>query len=292
MRLDQLPKQGQDFVERKGEEAAAAKRRELRAPDRLTSDGLRSWTCQHCGAISACGEVHLGDRVFVLSCEPDCRCITDARESARAKALGVAWELWGDQLWSEAGVPERYQDKTFAAFEGREGTDRAFQLCREYAAAFVPGRTSEGLLLVGPWGSGKTHLAVATAREIHRRTLARVRFDYGANVLSAVKPGLASRGFDFSHVSAAIEADLLVLDDLGQEHVTDFARDVLYQILDGRYQRRRPTIITSNLGDAQLAERFGGAFVSRLYETVRGVQLTASDYRKAIARKLLEGDAA
>jgi DNA replication protein DnaC len=80
-----------------------------------------------------------------------------------------------------------------------------------------------------------------------------------------------------------VEADLVVLDDLGREKVTDWASERLYVLVNERYNAMRPTVVTSNYGPDQLAERGYDALVSRLVEGSPAIQITASDYRSGAA---------
>ena len=82
------------------------------------------------------------------------------------------------------------------------------------------------------------------------------------------------------------DAELLVLDELGARRPTDWVRDVLYGLINTRYNRQRITIVTSNYGDIvgpngeeQLEKRVGNMVRSRLYEMCDLVALEGSDYR-------------
>ena len=84
------------------------------------------------------------------------------------------------------------------------------------------------LLLMGPCGVGKTHLAVAPAVERQKR---------GDDVFYATVADLLQR---------IRTADLLVLDDMGAERNTPFSEEKLFQIINHRYEERLPTIVTTS----------------------------------------------
>jgi DNA replication protein DnaC len=75
----------------------------------------------------------------------------------------------------------------------------------------------------------------------------------------------------------------LVLDDLGKEKPSEWAEEKLYEIVNARYVRSLPIIITTNVGLKAVEARYpwnGEAIVSRLFEMCRGAQLGGEDYRR------------
>jgi DNA replication protein DnaC len=138
---------------------------------------------------------------------------------------------------------EAFRDKSFKSFNYTvPGVRQAYQAAVEYA------REPDGwLLLVGPNGCGKTHLAAA---------IANLCLENGSLVLFATVPDL------LDHLRAAFapeapevydqlfarmrEAELLVLDDLGAQQSSPWANEKLFQLLNYRYNLRYPTVITAN----------------------------------------------
>ena len=150
---------------------------------------------------------------------------------------------------------------------------------------------------MGGSGVGKTHLAVATIVEI----------------IDQDKPGkLLFRNFQelvqdiqFSFDSSdapkkaeilqpLIDADLLVLDELGSQKPTPFVQDILYYIINSRYNDVKATIFTTNYldeprvaGEERLEDRIGARLRSRLFEMAHPVLITArDDYRKSLGRSV------
>lgn len=78
--------------------------------------------------------------------------------------------------WGGTQVPARYQEARFSNFDERKDTELSASRCRTWAESFKPRETTSGLYLVGPFGSGKTHLAVAAAHLAVERTLVQPRF--------------------------------------------------------------------------------------------------------------------
>lgn len=195
-----------------------------------------------------------------------------------------------------AGVPPRYLDCRFDTYTPRAGAQKALAAAREVAA-----KDRGGLVLCGPAGTGKTHLAVAMVADMITRWLeayptAAVEHEGPDGIYVTRRPELVVRLVSVpsfldllrSRIRFAdavdplpdlVAADLLVLDDLGREKVTDWASERLYVLVNERYNALRPTVVTSNFGPDVLADRGYDAVVSRLVEGAAAVVITASDYR-------------
>lgn len=232
---------------------------------------LPEWTCPNCGDTIK--------RNHARPVEPyrPCQCQRQAGEAASA----VFYESHGPQVldaeWQRTGVTGDYLGATFENFKPRKGTAKALKMCQQYADEYAPG-VDYGLWLYGPPGTGKTHLVVATIRALLEQYEVCPVFYPVVRLIRDIKQRFDTKGEGVDPVTRCLEADVLVLDDLAQEHVTSFTRSELFLILDERTQTGRPTFLTSNSNDAKLKEIFNDAFVSRLYNT-KTVHMPADDYR-------------
>ncbi len=135
------------------------------------------------------------------------------------------------------------------------------KLCREYTISFDP-HTSDSLLFMGNTGLGKTHLTLAVVYELLNRG-----FDviYGSsyNLFGEMETEHFERHTNTAY-TAAINCDLLVIDDLGGEFVSPYIQSLLYNVINTRDLCCKPTIINTNLSMGEIADRYTPRVASRL----------------------------
>lgn len=136
------------------------------------------------------------------------------------------------------------------------------------------------LFFHGPCGVGKTHLAVAIARQALEHQQVSVLFQVVPDLLDQLRATFdPARGVAYDERFEQIrDAGLLILDDLGTENTTPWAREKLYQIFNHRYNERSPTVVTSNQEIRMLDERVASRLLDTRLTTV--IEVDAEDYRR------------
>ena len=209
------------------------------------------------------------------------------------------------RLDSKALIPPLYANASFENFllprenpmAYRELTE-VFLAVRGYAREF-PNTKQPGLLLMGDPGSGKTHLAVAAFRAIIAKGFEGLFFDY-QNLLDRIRSGYdsASNSADKETYRVVMDAEVLLLDDLGAHRVTDWVEDTVTSVITSRCNQRKPLIATTNLIDPDmgyttyergggkvdyrttLADRIGPRARSRLFEMCKVIKMPlVEDFR-------------
>ena len=133
--------------------------------------------------------------------------------------------------------------------------------------------------MIGGYGTGKTHLAVAILRETAEAGIPGM-FVVVPDLLGKMRASFNLKdGKADELVTTAKNAPLLVLDDLGAENPSPWVVELIYVLINHRYEHMLPTVITTNCNGRELEEMFGRRVVSRLAEMTVPVNIRAEDYR-------------
>ena len=228
-----------------------------------------------------------------------------------------------ERALARARVPERYRHCDFENFETdneienvpreqlqawNRSLTQAKLVVTRFAEEFPLG-SEHGLLLIGPCGVGKTHLAVAALKEIVLRGHTGLFYDY-RELLKEIQDSYnaESQATEMGVLEPVLTTEVLVLDDVGSSKPSSWALETVGHVLNTRYNKKRVTLLTTNFLDFDanmnaaspaasrvaglrapiiedsLTERVGKRIRSRLYEMCRTVEISAADYRKEIRK--------
>jgi len=181
-----------------------------------------------------------------------------------------------------------HSQRTFETFDLRQGElareeEESLKEAYDKARAFAE-NPRDWLLITGTYGCGKTHLAAAIAN--HQIAQGRPALfvaipDLLDHLRAAFNPQ-STVTFD-KRFEEVRRAPLLILDDLGTESATPWAREKLYQIFDYRYNARLPTVITT----ARWTEEIDPRLATRMLDMSRctPAPITAPAYRGGAPRR-------
>jgi DNA replication protein DnaC len=260
------------------------------------------------------------------------RALASAETARPGSAAGEPKMVWAvpcdctavdrtERALARARVPERYRHCDFENFESDneidgasreqlEGWNRSLAQAKLVVQRFAeefPLGSDHGLLLMGPCGVGKTHLAVAALKQIVLRGHSGLFYDY-RELLKEIQNSYSeeSQATEMGVLEPVLNAEVLVLDDVGSSKPSLWALETVGHVLNTRYNENRVTLLSTNFLDSDaapnsssaaaprvaglrapvledsLTDRLGKRIRSRLYEMCRTVEIVAPDYRKEI----------
>jgi DNA replication protein DnaC len=260
------------------------------------------------------------------------RALASAETARPGSAAGEPKMVWAvpcdctavdrtERALARARVPERYRHCDFENFESDneidgasreqlEGWNRSLAQAKLVVQRFAeefPLGSDHGLLLMGPCGVGKTHLAVAALKQIVLRGHSGLFYDY-RELLKEIQNSYSeeSQATEMGVLEPVLNAEVLVLDDVGSSKPSLWALETVGHVLNTRYNENRVTLLSTNFLDSDaapnsssaaaprvaglrapvledsLTDRLGKRIRSRLYEMCRTVEILAPDYRKEI----------
>jgi DNA replication protein DnaC len=206
-------------------------------------------------------------------------------------------------IFQRMRIPKRYRAVSLNNFQPlpEYGHKKILHDIKEYIYS-DDYKFGKGLMFIGPPGVGKTHLAVSILKEFFlKRGLAGLFYDT-RKLLFDLKATFDGSSSGRKLLEEVVEAPILVLDDLGNERLSDWAKDIIHYIIITRYNELRPIIITSNIDfksknknededelQLSLEERLGYAIASRLSEMCKVIEIKGKDLRNSfMVQKLLE----
>lgn len=238
--------------------------RELLVQNGYPEDYLEMhYTCEKCQDTGYCNGVF-------------CTCLTDLSAKLAVQELNrsVQFESCNFSNFSLSYYAGQHTEKGANCYTAME---RVLFFCREYANHFS--LSAPSVLMFGKTGLGKTHLSLAIANVVLQKGFS-VLYDSVINFLRQVEKehfGRENRGTDT--LELLLSCDLLILDDLGTEFRSQFYQSAVYNIINTRMNRKKPTIISTNMDYDGISYHYDERITSRIFTTYTCLQFVGTDVR-------------
>lgn len=212
----------------------------------------------------------------------------DAEEKRLIREQNFANKI--KRLIGESGMSARALSCRFDGLQVNFNNAEALKKCNEFVKTFTgePQSKKNGLIIAGPCGVGKSHLSFAVANELLAQgysVIGMTMIELLMKLRSAYK---SDEKTEDEILKVYEDCSLLIIDDFGKEKPTEWALQMMYTIIDRRYNSMRPIILTTNYNSQELKEKFtlngdtssAAAVVDRLEQMCEFVKVGGESYRR------------
>lgn len=201
---------------------------------------------------------------------PTCSDIESKKKEAEEAAIEEAkrQENWKRKL-SRAAIPLRFTEKTLDVYKVENNQqENAFDFAKKFALDFCDGSLNgRSAIFSGGVGTGKTHLSVAIAIEGMNAGRSAL-FTSVQRIVRDVKSTFKS-DCELSEneiIDQLVYPELLIIDEVGVQFGSEFERNVIFDVINQRYENRKSTLFLTNLGAEELKNVLGVRVLDRIKE--------------------------
>lgn len=191
--------------------------------------------------------------------------------------------------FQNAGIPQKYQYKFLNDFkyDHHSTLENIYKVAYTHVNDYKPGKSIKGIFLWGNTGNGKTLLSCIILNELifyHgiRGQYMNLSFQFYNKLRDTYSEESRDYGRTYQFLQEFIDQEFLLIDDLGVQRNTDWEQEMLYNLIDRRYQEERATFITTNQHIDTVKKLFEGRIYSRIIEMCTLIQVDAPDFRETL----------
>lgn len=205
--------------------------------------------------------------------EHDARIAELTQEDEKNKAI---------ERYRKSGAPERYLKESLDTYTiSNEMQAKARESARAYSSAIERGEF-KSFVLIGNAGTGKTHLACGILREYGLG-----QYRIAPDIVEELR---RAKSFTSNETEAQIinyygHTPLLIIDEIGRGINAADEKYMIYQILNARYNTRKPTVLISNFKKSEFLQYIGVAAADRLVESAEIIEMNGDSYRRELRVK-------
>lgn len=197
-----------------------------------------------------------------------CECKKKELQEKELKQLNTEKQIRLGQIINNSLMDKEFMKKTFENWDHKLGSEKIFKITKNYADNFKKMKTEKvGLIIYGDPGNGKTYSTAAIANELIKKFIPVTCVSVNS-LLERIKLNYNTWGNEGEDaiLKALDNAELLIIDDLGTEQPTEWSISKIYNIIDSRYRKGLPFIITTNVELDKLKARYHNRTYDRILE--------------------------
>jgi DNA replication protein DnaC len=241
--------------------------------------------CEYCGKeMNKYGEIMIDGQIKRINFL--CDCYIKAFDKEQEEEKRKARRLYLERFFANSEMGRRFENCSLLNFQVLQGTEESYEATKEFIGSFDDKiKEGSGIVFLGTYGNGKTHLASAIYNHAKAKEYPAIFHTMPTLMMRFNRTYKEDDETEYDLVDLLIEADLLVLDDMGAEKWSEKVQERLFAILSGRYNHKKSTVITANfISLEEMENHIGGRAFDRLVERCDFVVNKAKSYRVEIAK--------
>lgn len=237
-----------------------------------TEISISTETCEKHGKFECRTRIYTGTSIKIPPRPSRCPdCLRDELIKLQAEKIrqdDAARQRNISLLLDRLDIPSRFESCTLQNYEPvNDDAKRVLKVCQAYASRW-PERLQKGggLVMCGKPGTGKNHLALAIARHAITEHQSSAVFTTALRIARAYK-STWSKGAENTEddvIRYFTKPDLLIIDEVGVQFGSDAEKLIMFEIINTRYERMKPTILISNQTKEELAAFIGERVLDRM----------------------------